>query len=590
MTLGKPFPAFVASKEAAVLQTDDVSPIVRNGETLQLSIGKHIVRRYLGDSSAPLKEGNNPNNDAWNDPIWTAIGASGSVYDMRPGSLWRMTKRLDLIDNSGLEGPGKGKAEFVMPTDNFDSLSDLPTKYALNNLGFIARGGLTTPFTPRKNVKLCGFTVRSERTGNSDQRIIRGALFSNCIACLIEDMEFTGFPIGGILLLQTCLADVIARNCYIHDNFTDYVFTAFASFLSGIEVDNDAVNNNPSVGVLIDGCTIHDQHCPDQSGGGNQADAVKSNRENTIGLRITHCDFRRVGQGIDSYGLYGMFDHNYIDTCDAFNIVLKYTAQWTQIVHNMLRNAKIQNIRLAAQIGVIARHMINNLVACNLCDGAGTTPASDDHACIAITEVGAPTVIADNNTVRDNILNPGGAWNVTNDRCTVGRNWWRNNAHLAKGSTAWMKQSTAKLAYETTPAKRTFVRVYNAAGMASVGASGVLTFDNAPIDVRGEWDDANDRFQPHFPGIYRIRAQYRISDVGNGTLCQINIRKNAATLLSTGVDNGSATDDSATPHTEWEGYLLATDQVDITFAQSSGGSRTIGGGERFTYMTIEHIR
>ena len=279
-----------------------------------------------------------------NTSLINAALARGAILRLRAGSLIQISSSLILPTGSGLVGDaGAVKPVIFMPASSFTNRDDQagtgrysPTAVAINFSGQLSGGHV-----PSRGVRLENLSVRSEDVGGRRLRAIVG---QNVTDCTIRNVEVSDIPSGVGIALSS------ARNClvsdvYVHD-FHDKAQWTFSPQSTGIEVDNDLINDIPSEGVTIRRFRISDITVEGASLArwGYQTDGINivNSRSRTA---IEQGQISNVGEGIDTFGSDGSISDVVIR--DAYIFGLKFIHGASR---NAVRNVTITNAGLAGVI------------------------------------------------------------------------------------------------------------------------------------------------------------------------------------------------------------------------------------------------
>lgn len=260
--------------------------------------------------------------------------AQGTVLRLRAGSRIEISSSLMVPSGTGIIGDPGIKSVIFMPAEAFDNRDDAAGagRYARNAVAINFSGETAGRFAPSRGVRLENLSVKSDRTGGRRLRAIVG---QNVADCTIRNVEVADVPSGvGIALAS-------ANNCeisdvYVHD-FIDKTNWTFAPQSTGIEVDNDLINNVASSGVTIRRFEIANITVEGASLArwGYQTDGINivNRRSRTV---IDQGQISNVGEGIDTFGSDGSISNVVIR--DAYIFGLKF-------IHGASRNA-VRNITI----------------------------------------------------------------------------------------------------------------------------------------------------------------------------------------------------------------------------------------------------
>lgn len=338
-----------------------------------------------------------------------ALEPTGGDLSLNAGRRYRLTRRLIIPSGCGLVDETH-TAELYAPASAFDNTS-LANRYRTNSAVLDASGERTAPFTPAHDIRLRGFKLRSEV---QDGRMLDAITARNVEGLIIEGLEISGFPVGCGLRLASLRGATSITGNWIHDFADDTDWTAQAPQfpqLTGIEIDNDLVNGQPSVGVRIVGNAISnltvgplllDVH-------GYQTDGINVAHHLSHGHVIEGNVIEHVGEGIDFFGRTSTLSDNTVRACFIFGLKLIHGASFNVVSGNTVEGAGLAGIVLAgtsSSWGDTEGNLISGNVIRDIDPDGSWSPHST--ACISFMDnggVGRPR----RNLVNANIFSEGDA-------------------------------------------------------------------------------------------------------------------------------------------------------------------------------------
>lgn len=369
---------------------------------------RHIVKNYIEDISG-FTTGSS-GDAAANATVLNAALATGTVYEMRPGELYRIGSRLNIPSNAGLVFNGSRKPTIYMPAANFTRADNLyATRYGTNAVGIGVYGQLSGSYTPASNVSLAGFILQSEVNGN---RSISGIAAQNAKNLTIDGVEIFGLPLGIGVNLQSVVGASV-RNLWCHDFYSDTTLAALvtnAPNATGLMVGGDEVNGIASSGILIDGFRMENIRVGTNfriANGGEQSDGVNiaatSSRVTVANGIITN-----IGEGVDCFGSDCIFDNLQMTDMYIFGMKFIHGAQ-----RNKASNISVVNVGLAGAVFSgssfatqdTSANIINNLSVKNLNANGAWTP--NDTAGVLFNDNSAVNCRPRDNQVNGAYIDPG---------------------------------------------------------------------------------------------------------------------------------------------------------------------------------------
>lgn len=267
--------------------------------------------------------------------------ATGAQLRLRPGSRIEIGSSLRLGSGAAIIGDSNtNKPTIFMPAAAFDNREDAAGegRYGLNAVGINFSGELSGTFRPSHGVRIENVRLRSEqRTG----RRLRAIVGQNVTACVVRNVEISGFPMATGLVLASARGCRIS-NVYVHDFSDDTAWTVLPQS-TGIEIDNDIVNRVPSSDTVIEGFRIERLRVsgPLLAKWGYQTDGINV-MNNGSRVQIQNGGISDVGEGIDTFGSYGTISDVIINNAYIFGLKFIHGAS-----RNTVRNVTITNVGLA---------------------------------------------------------------------------------------------------------------------------------------------------------------------------------------------------------------------------------------------------
>jgi len=324
---------------------------------------KHIVRRYLGDSWAPMREvtdEDDDTHDALNTRVLQEIVAvSGKGWLMRPGSFFRLSQRAEItVDETCIEGQGSSRGTLYMPASAFSSVNATNTtgygvgqRYGSNAVGLMLTGQRSGSYLPISKAAISNIHLRSEV---DDGRMIVGIAAHNCEDCDIDGNELSGFPLGDQINLQSFVGGSVSNN-YIHDcleNSTAYAATP-APNITAIHIDGDPINS-----VRCQSIKLHDNRIISVRVGldfrlsrsasapwlQEQSDGINVAHYGATDLSLRGNYIEDTGEGIDCFGSDSIISGNRLVNNYIYGLKFIHGAQNNLATGNRIRGSGLAGI------------------------------------------------------------------------------------------------------------------------------------------------------------------------------------------------------------------------------------------------------
>jgi hypothetical protein len=186
-----------------------------------------------------------------------AAANAGGIYFLPGGHTYRISEAV-IGNTAGFGFVSDGTATIYGAAADFSN-GILRTYCTATSTFICAQGETNEDFTPLEYFVLKGVRLESEVAGG---RKVDGVDVANVTRVTIEDSEFSGFPVGlDVKLDSVGFASSVSRN-YAHDRYDN---TAWGppwqrgeAQLSFLEVDNDRINHADSRSVQVENNIIRD--------------------------------------------------------------------------------------------------------------------------------------------------------------------------------------------------------------------------------------------------------------------------------------------------------------------------------------------
>jgi len=495
-----------------------------------------------------------------------------------PGGTYKVSSRLIVPTRTGLVSDGS--ATIYATAAGFNNTTVVGT-YSNNSAVIDLSGQTTAPFTPNDKQVIQGIRVISEV---ADGRAVDAIVARNCTNLQIVDNEIANFPVTRAVVGASIIVGEISRN-YIHDCTTNYTgWSPSRPQITGIDIDDDRINS-----IVSQRLRICDNIISDLTVGaavlayaGYETDGI--NIQNSPGTIVSGNRINKVGEGIDTFGSYGVITNNLIT--DTYNCGIKviHGASLNVIQGNRIRNTGITGVLVAGSDIVGVGDTSKNLVSGNAVENV-------DYLSVwaAVTATGGIKMdntgslfVARNNLVIGNLLDGSGEYGIVTGSASHG-NVFAQNRIVAAPSVAWIGGNET---LRVTDALKTNLRAYLSTTQSINSATWTkVQIDVVNFDTRTEFDTSNNRWVCQIPGCYRVKGQVRFS-MSSGTQLNIAIRKNnsqvvAAQAATNGIEQTFAIDDIVS--------CAVGDYLELFYRQDSGGAANITGNSELTFFSVSQV-
>lgn len=503
-----------------------------------------------------------------------SVALTGSVEVLLPaGKIW-IHSTSPILSNVTLRGAGMGKTTLYMPASSFTN-----TTWNTRNgtsLALDASGMLSSPFTPARNIKICDLTIESEV---SDGRVLYGIRASNVVNLEIDRVEVLGMPVGNAIELNSILGSSSVHHCHVHDCGTAVTTYGAQPQMTGVEVDNNKVDGNPSRGI-----DIHDNSFIDimfsgsaLSTYGAQTDGINNGG---IGLRIHDNYVRNVGEGIDLLEATDCnVTGNILVDCYHAGIKLIHGASRNNVGHNTILRPGRSGVSLSG----VSAPSNDNYIHDNTIHDVNVSTVWDALSNAALHIISGGGIEANDNTFRDNKVTGGSNMDyAVRVEGGIGNRFYDTEAESWLVLYSSVSAGTAVI----TNAKKTQVRVgLGATEPTASGVEEIVPWDTEETDTQNEFDTASRTYTANSHRRLSVRAAVRCSPSAAGEQWVLRIKKNGTTraegfYFSAGNIEQFVVQDSF--------FVVPGDTVAV-FVLQSVGARNIGGSALSSYLTIEEI-
>lgn len=297
-------------------------------DSVTVSFQKHIVKRILGNSDAPVVEGTDEDNEILNTGILNALAESGQVWELKPGSLYRIQQIVYSSDNFGFVSDGTGT--FYAPVSFFDNEDATVTgRYAVNANVIDMSGLRVAPFTARLKPRLEGVVFQFEE---QEHRVLNAVHCSNVEDAKI-DIEVFGIPVGCGIVGNTLLGDTRISG-YFHDFYDNTDGYNATPVTYAIMIDNDPINGvssedfqivRPRIQSIQAGATFISAY-------GHQPGAISILSLSSLGWMINEPLIKNiVGGGIELISGQGVINGALISDCSGSGMKLIHGTQGVSV-------------------------------------------------------------------------------------------------------------------------------------------------------------------------------------------------------------------------------------------------------------------
>lgn len=495
-----------------------------------------------------------------------------------PAGTYKVSSRLVVPTRTGLVSDGS--ATIYATAAGFNNTAVVGA-YSNNSAVIDLSGQTTAPFTPNDRQLIQGIRIISEV---SDGRAVDAIVARNCTNLRIVDNEIANFPVTRAVVGASIIVGEISRN-YIHDCTTSYTgWAPLRPQITGIDIDDDRVNS-----IVSQRLRICDNIISDLTLGaaviayaGYETDGI--NIQNAPGTVISGNRINNVGEGIDTFGSYGVITDNLITDTHSSGIKLIHGASLNVIQGNRIRNTGITGILIAGSDVVGVGDTTKNLVSGNAVENVdylGVWAAINVTGGIKMDNTGG-LFVARNNLVTGNLLDGSGEYGIITGAASHG-NVYTGNRIVAAPAIAWIGGSETT---RVTDALKSNVRAHRVADQSINSATWTkVQFNTIGFDARSEFNTTDNRWVCQIPGYYRVKGQVRFSMSG-GTQLGIAIRRNnaqvvAAQAASNGIEQTFAIDDIVA--------CVAGDYIELFYRQDSGGAASITGNSELTFFSVSQV-
>lgn len=496
-----------------------------------------------------------------------------------------------------------GTAIIYMPAINFNN-TNLSNKYASNSCGIYAHGDISSPYTP-----LAGFIVKGVKglSEISDGRMVDFICARNVKDLVIEECDIYNFPVGCGIRASTLSGKSQIKNNHIH-NFTSNASWPSIPQATGIEIDNDRINNTNTIKLLISDNNIHDiRHGPViLAAWGDQTDGINIQTTGYAGNIIYGNRIKNVGEGIDNFSTHTSISNNSIETV-VIGIKLIHGASYCTVTSNEIKDAEWRGISVTGGSDASA---LNNVISSNSISsidplfrwsigGAGGVVGSlTQTSCLAVHDGGTAGTVKGNLFI-GNICDPGTYGMYNYFVSTTLDNFWKNNYDVSSGTVGFVTNySIAPFVGSMIPANQTYIKAYINTAQSIAAADGTITigYDGEVKDARGDWDAANKKLVVQIPGDYLFEAaNIRFPAIASGSTITMTIHRLSAAGAGSNQFTKSFTAGSSGGQTfSVSGILHDLGVGDTVWAQLSSSdatSRALNAGtEEYSNISITQIR
>jgi hypothetical protein len=287
-------------------------------DTVGLYLANSVRAQVLADNFASIAAA-----------LAAASAQGGGDVLLAPGKSYTLTARLVVPSGCGIVSDGT--AELYAPASVFTNTS-LSNKYAATSAVVQADGGLVSPFTPARNIRLRGFKIRSEV---SDGRLVDAVAARNVENLEISGLEISGFPVGCGVRAST----IRGRSFIVFNHIRDFTTGAVWGTqpqITGIEIDGDRVNSTASQGLVIDFNRIQDLTMTGSALAtyGFQTDGINLQGVRPNPTTLCHVGgniISNVGEGIDNFGTRNVFADNVMRNCYDYGYKFVHGASFNKV-------------------------------------------------------------------------------------------------------------------------------------------------------------------------------------------------------------------------------------------------------------------
>lgn len=509
--------------------------------------------------------------------------AGTNTYLYCPPGTYIISSRISIPTKTGLIG--NGDALFYATAAGFSN-TDPITRYTSTSSVFDLSGQTSSPYTANDNQKIKGIRIQYEFT---EGRCVDGIVARNCNNVEISGNELFDFPCSkGIVVASLGENSRICDN-YIHDFSSDTDWggsvTSAHVNITGIDVDDDRVNDIQSLGILIQGNVI------ENLGHGTTGVATYGDQADGIGLqkgpdhKVIGNTVNNVNEGIDLYCDRCTIIGNRFYDCGGFAIKLVHGASFNTVSNNIVVNPGLAGVTVTGgnlaggntEYNIITDNIINEV------DPTGVNDATTATACIKLDNQSAGP-ISTNNTFERNYCNPGTYGNyavlIQQPNDNIGNRFVANRVFAGTDGTYSL---TSSVSYVKS-AIPTLVRAYRSSTTQTITTATwtKVELDAETVDRNGEFDSStNYRWTCVTPGYYRVIGTARIASSADVIL---TIRKNNSAVstveaINTSSDQSLTVSDVIT--------CAVGDYIELFIYHATGADRTVTNGSNYTYMTVE---
>ncbi|MCJ7995902.1 right-handed parallel beta-helix repeat-containing protein [Rhizobium cremeum] len=511
-------------------------------------------------------------NGTTDDTVAVQAALNAGIVALTPGASYLITQSLVVPNGGGILGDGT--ARFIMDSTGFNHTSELlATRFGTNAVGIIVKGGLTSPFTQHTGAILKDFILESEVL---DGRVLKGIAVLNARNVVISGVEIFGLPVGTAICFNSVVNSVAVHN-YIHDCTTNVTGFTLPQ-ITGIEVDNDLVNNVISSNLKINFNTIKNLTvgAATLAEDGYQTDGINIARELSYGHQVIGNYIEGVGEGIDTFGDSVNISHNTIKNAYIFGIKLIHGARRTRVVSNMIDGAGLCGIALEGS-STAANDTERNLISSNTIERVNYNGAwnANDTAGIRTNDNGGTTILPRNNMVVDNYINCNGTGKYGIYAAGNGTlNLFRDNRVVS----ATTRETFGAIA-DIRSADKAGVR-----GAFNTTTAAQNTVDNLgstpTLDVQEEWSSATYTAKAH--RLLKVYAQIRTS-VASSYEIRCFIRKNGS-AVATGTETSSG--GSQTTQVQDLISVAPGDTISFAWLHTDPTNRAVTADATLSFFTI----
>ncbi|WP_293966298.1 hypothetical protein [Sphingomonas sp.] len=308
-----------------------------------------IRHNYIDDLAGFVPGRTDPVSAAANSAAVDAAFASGlRALHIRPGTSFAIARSLVLPSGGTLVGHGKGQQRptIVMPAACFtNDRGDAGSRYGPTAAGIVVATD-NRAAQAAQGVRIVNIALRSERR---DGRVLRGIVARNVVDLELADVDISGLPVGVAFCLASIRGSSRIERCRAHDCRSDRDWGAQHPQITGLEIDNDRIDDVATTGLVVDGFRAEDLTVGPAflAAHGYETDGVNICAPEATGNLFRDILVRNVGEGIDTFGCDSRFEKVVAQNCHIYGIKCVHGASRNVFDRPIIRNAGLAGITVS---------------------------------------------------------------------------------------------------------------------------------------------------------------------------------------------------------------------------------------------------